>query len=122
RRLVTYTHWWEKILRRLRVDIILVSLFLVGPSLGTIVESALATRGRVTFPGMGIVILVQVLAQIATLVHLWKTLQAIHQDAALRNNVFVIRGRRKRTRHSSRGPLADQVPPDASGRDPAPLP
>src|SRR5579863_309874 len=39
RRLITYTHWWEKILTRLRVDIILMVLFWVGPSLFTIIGS-----------------------------------------------------------------------------------
>jgi hypothetical protein len=95
RRMITYTRWWEQILRRIRTDIVLVALFIVGPSVVGILESA-------GILGLGVLgwrvvlgVLFLVIAQIATLIHLWRTLQAIHQDAGLRNNILVIRGRRK---------------------------
>jgi hypothetical protein len=112
RRLITYTRWWEKILRRIRTDIILVSVFLIGPSAVGILFSAgiLDVGGHV---GLAILcILFLVVAEIATLIHIWKTLQAIHHDAALQNNVLVIRGRRKskgRFRGASRPSTAGEV-------------
>lgn len=115
RRLITYTHWWEKILTRLRVDIILVILFWAGPSLFTIVESFLPAEPWF-FAAAVLSVFLLVVAQIASLFHLWRTLQAIHQDAGLRNNVLVIRKRRRRAQAMSRASSAALSPEGVAGQ------
>jgi hypothetical protein len=117
RRLIAHTRWWEGALGKLKTDVILLSVFWVGWDVLALGAKSLGGQARSPLDNLGLLFLI-FLARVATMVHVWRTLKAIHQDAGLRNNVLVIRNRRRLSQKPKSAPGAGREPGAASGGEP----
>jgi hypothetical protein len=116
-RLVAHTRWWEGARGKLKTDILMLSIFWVGWDVLALGAKQAYGQTRSWLDNGGLLFLVLV-ARIATLVHVWRTLKALHQDAGLRNNVLVIRNRRRLSKRPLSGGRGSPEPGATRDSDP----